>query len=58
MLAGFLLPAAGPALVAARSASCVLLALCVLHLTGLLADRWLFFADAHHPQTLYHAAGA
>lgn len=57
-LAGFMLPAAGLALVAAQPAAGVLVLLCLLQWGGLLAERWIFFADARHPQTLYHAARA
>ena len=53
---GFALPAA--LLVAARDASAsstLLLALAVLaQVPGLLAERWLFFAQARHPQNLYY----
>ena len=27
---------------------------CLIHCTGLIAERWLFFADANHPQNLYY----
>ena len=57
-LAGFMLPAAGLALVAAQPGVGTLALLCVLQALGLLAERWIFFADAQHPQTLYHAARA
>jgi DMSO reductase anchor subunit len=57
-LAGFMLPAAALALVATQPGVGVLALLCVLQALGLLAERWIFFADARHPQTLYHAAGA
>lgn len=29
-----------------------------LQFVGLLADRWLFFAQAHHPQNLYYQAAS
>lgn len=57
-LAGFMLPAAGLAMLAAQPTAAVLLLLSLLQWGGLLAERWIFFADAHHPQTLYHAARA
>ena len=53
---GFALPAA--LLMAARdagSAQALLLSLGVLlQIPGLLAERWLFFAQARHPQNLYY----
>lgn len=53
---GFALPAA--LLVAARDAGSpqtLLLSLAVLaQVPGLLAERWLFFAQARHPQNLYY----
>ena len=57
-LAGFMLPAAVLALVAAQPGVGVLVLLCLLQWGGLLAERWVFFADGRHPQTLYHAARA
>ena len=57
-LAGFMLPAAVLALIAAQPGFEVLVLLCLLQWGGLLAERWVFFADARHPQTLYHARGA
>ena len=26
----------------------------VVHCAGLIAERWLFFAEANHPQNLYY----
>ena len=46
------------ALIAAQPGLGVLVLLCLLQWGGLLAERWIFFADARHPQTLYHAARA
>ena len=44
--------------IAAQPGLGVLVLLCLLQWGGLLAERWIFFADARHPQTLYHAARA
>jgi DMSO reductase anchor subunit len=30
----------------------------VLQFIGLLAERWVFFADARHPQNLYYQAAS
>jgi sulfite dehydrogenase (quinone) subunit SoeC len=57
-LAGFMLPAAVLAMIAAQPGFGVLVLLGLVQWGGLLAERWIFFADAHHPQTLYHAKGA
>ncbi len=48
LLGGFVLPAAGLALGAAAAAP-----LFGVQLAGLAAERWLFFAEARHPQNLY-----
>jgi sulfite dehydrogenase (quinone) subunit SoeC len=32
----------------------IAVAACLLHFVGLLAERWLFFADARHTVRLYH----
>jgi DMSO reductase anchor subunit len=26
----------------------------IIHFIGLLAERWMFFAEANHPQNLYY----
>ncbi len=57
-LAGFMLPAAVLALIATQPGAGALMALCAVQIGGLLAERWIFFADANHPQTLYQAARA
>jgi DMSO reductase anchor subunit len=50
----FLLPAAVLLLAGARAPAVLLAALFVLQWLGLLAERWSFFAEARHPQNLYH----
>jgi sulfite dehydrogenase (quinone) subunit SoeC len=57
-LAAFMLPAAVLALIAQQPAATLLLLLWLLQLAGLMAERWIFFADGRHPQTLYHAKTA
>ena len=51
---GFLLPAGGLLLMSGRPDAVGLSALCLLQWAGLLAERWVFFADGQHPQNLYH----
>ena len=53
-LLGFVLPAGGLALMVGRPDAVGLSALCLLQWAGLLAERWVFFADGQHPQNLYH----
>ena len=54
----FALPAA-LLMVATRMPAFWLLALAaVSQLLGLLAERWLFFAQANHPQNIYYQAVA
>jgi DMSO reductase anchor subunit len=54
ILLGFVLPALLLAWGIARgSTSCFVLA-AIVQAPGLLADRWLFFAQAKHPQNLYY----
>ncbi len=50
VLAGFVLPL----LLLATQATLALAAAVVVQLLGLLAERWLFFAEAQHPQNLYY----
>ena len=50
---GFLLPLAVLTLAPARMGAMELAALGLAQLAGLLAERWIFFADARHPQNLY-----
>ena len=52
-LLGFLLPLAVLALAQAGLGAIGLAALGLAQLAGLLAERWIFFADARHPQNLY-----
>ncbi len=49
---GFVLPAA--ALATAPPSALLLPALAALQWLGLLAERWVFFAEARHPQNLYY----
>lgn len=49
---GFALPAAALATLAPSTPT--LLALAALQWLGLLAERWVFFAEARHPQNLYY----
>jgi DMSO reductase anchor subunit len=48
----FAIPAA--LLVAGLDGTDTLAAAFVIHYTGLLAERWFFFAQANHPQNLYY----
>jgi len=50
---GFLLPLAALALSQGRLGAGALAALGLAQLAGMLAERWIFFADARHPQNLY-----
>jgi DMSO reductase anchor subunit len=52
-LLGFLLPLAALALARGQVGAVALAALGVAQLAGILAERWIFFADARHPQNLY-----
>lgn len=52
LVAGFLLPAA--LLVGFEPSRGVLLLAVVVQFTGLIAERWFFFAQANHPQNLYY----
>jgi sulfite dehydrogenase (quinone) subunit SoeC len=54
LVTAFVLPAL--LLAAAPASSGVLLAAFVVQFTGLLAERWFFFAQANHPQNLYYQA--
>jgi DMSO reductase anchor subunit len=49
------LPAQSPGLTAALQAACSILAALVI-MSGLLVERWLFFAEAKHTVTLYYGA--
>lgn len=55
-LLAFVLPAAALGLAQGQMAFTGLAALGVAQLAGLLAERWIFFADARHPQNLYTRA--
>ncbi len=53
-VAGFLLPLV--LLAGGKTSTAVLTAAAVICLLGLLAERWLFFAEAEHVVRLYHGA--
>ncbi len=55
---GFLLPVAALMLSQGRLDAAGLAALGVVQLAGMLAERWIFFADARHPQNLYMQGAA
>jgi len=50
----FVLPALLLALAGRGTPVAVLAAATVCQYLGLLAERWLFFAEARHPQNLYY----
>jgi DMSO reductase anchor subunit len=52
-LLGFLLPVMALALARGQLAFAGLAALGLTQLAGMFAERWIFFADARHPQNLY-----
>ncbi len=53
VLFGFILPLVALTLAQGRASATGLAALGLAQLGGLLAERWIFFADARHPQNLY-----
>ncbi len=55
VLFGFLVPVAALAATQGRIGVGALATVGIIQLTGLLAERWIFFADARHPQNLYAA---
>jgi DMSO reductase anchor subunit len=56
MLLGFIVPALLLALGLWTGAQLAFALALVVQVPGLLADRWLFFAQARHPQNLYYQA--
>jgi DMSO reductase anchor subunit len=52
--AGFLLPLALASLAAIYLSPWLWAIALVSQAVGLIADRWLFFAQARHPQSLYY----
>jgi DMSO reductase anchor subunit len=54
LVAGFGLPLVAIVLAIASASAWPWALACVSQLAGLLADRWLFFAQARHPQNLYY----
>lgn len=55
-VAGFLLPALFITLAPAHDLNWAILAAVVFALIGMIAERWLFFAEARHVINLYHGA--
>ncbi len=53
LLLGALIPVAILGLLARHPPAAAVTALLLVQFAGMLADRWLFFADAQHPQNLY-----
>ena len=56
VLAGFVLPAL--MLAGGASSAAALLTVALVQYAGLLAERWIFFAQANHPQNLYYQSVA
>jgi DMSO reductase anchor subunit len=56
VLLGFLIPVAALAATQGRIGVDALATIGIVQLIGLLAERWIFFADARHPQNLYAAS--
>jgi DMSO reductase anchor subunit len=54
MLLGFALPAVCAAAALAADSTWLWALTLLLQLPGIVADRWLFFAQAKHPQNLYY----
>jgi DMSO reductase anchor subunit len=54
MLLGFMLPALFAAWGLGTESAAPWLAAVLVQVPGILADRWLFFAQAKHPQNLYY----
>jgi DMSO reductase anchor subunit len=54
LLLAFAVPALLLALALASGAAIALVAAVAVQTVGLLAERWLFFAQARHPQNLYY----
>jgi DMSO reductase anchor subunit len=57
VLLGFLVPVAVLSATQGRLGIPGLAAIGLAQLAGLFAERWIFFADARHPQNLYSAGG-
>ena len=55
-VAAFVAPIALLATAWTRGGAGLLLLAFVVQYAGLLAERWLFFAQANHPQNLYYQA--
>ena len=53
-LFGFLFPMLAAIAALFGAGSCLWVAAVLLQIPGLIADRWLFFAQARHPQNLYY----
>ncbi len=50
----YLLPVLLLTIVVSNGTLSVLVLAFVVHCIGLMAERWLFFAEANHPQNLYY----
>jgi len=50
----YLLPVILLAIVVSNGALSLLVIAFIVHYAGLMAERWLFFAEANHPQNLYY----
>ena len=50
----YLLPVILLAIVVSNGALSLLVIAFIVHCAGLMAERWLFFAEANHPQNLYY----
>jgi len=50
----YLLPVILLAIVVSNGALGLLVIAFIVHCAGLMAERWLFFAEANHPQNLYY----
>jgi DMSO reductase anchor subunit len=57
VLLGFFVPIAVLSATQGNIGAAGLAAIGLVQLAGLLAERWIFFADARHPQNLYAAGG-
>jgi len=56
LLCAFVIPALLLAVGLRLQVPALLLLACVVQFTGLMAERWFFFAQANHPQNLYYSA--
>jgi len=54
LLLGYILPMVCMAFSFSSPSGALLILALVIHYVGLLAERWMFFAEANHPQNLYY----